>query len=360
MRIDLLLDSGAFGAWRRGETIDPDKYIDYVKKNKQYIFAHVSLDTIPGGSGKSQQALLKEYDNCARKSYENHLYLKKAGLEPIPIFHQGESFTWLERYLNDKEPYIGISPYLRSSKAAVRRWLEKCFLYVTNKDGLPIVKTHGFGMTTAEFLFSFPWYSVDSTRWSLSSGYGLLPVPHQFPNGEYNYRKHLDLVLTHERTKRRTNAFDSFGPQRQKFILDYFEYAGLDLTRLRNDDHERRKAWLVFLRNLGKQSGRIVYAPGTTRQYKRPAVDIPSVRIFAAISPTSVVSNRGLNELNIRDRLTSYWDIKNKPDFVRCYSTTGMPSESSRKHNPKRYDDKGYEKVRRLGLVKRFGDSDAP
>ena len=45
--MDILLDSGAFSAWNRGERIDLSAYIDFVKANKGLNFRYINLDVIP-------------------------------------------------------------------------------------------------------------------------------------------------------------------------------------------------------------------------------------------------------------------------------------------------------------------------
>ena len=69
--------------------------------------------------------------------------MKSKGLKPIPVFHQMEDFKWLYRMLDDGEPYLGISPTKGSDRHEYRRWLDKVFTILTDKDGWPIVKTHG-------------------------------------------------------------------------------------------------------------------------------------------------------------------------------------------------------------------------
>jgi hypothetical protein len=50
--------------------------------------------------------------------------MKDAGLKPLPVFHHGEHFSWLERMLADGESYIGISTAKNLPDLVQRRWLD--------------------------------------------------------------------------------------------------------------------------------------------------------------------------------------------------------------------------------------------
>jgi len=90
-----MLDSGAYSAWNRDETIDIDEYIAFIKKHRKLVDTYVNLDVIPGKYGRPRTQ--QEVEASAKLSYENLQYMKSKGLSPIPVFHQGERFHWLER-----------------------------------------------------------------------------------------------------------------------------------------------------------------------------------------------------------------------------------------------------------------------
>jgi hypothetical protein len=79
--------------------------------------------------------------------------------------------------LDQRIPYIGISPYMKASQNSVLRWLDHCFTRITVKDGIPLCKTHGFGVTGHRIVRRYPWFSVDSTTWALSAAYGNILLP---------------------------------------------------------------------------------------------------------------------------------------------------------------------------------------
>lgn len=327
--MNIILDSGMFSAWARGATIDPDRYIEFVKRNEKHLFACVSLDVIPGSPGKSTQAPIREKAECARLSYLNHRYLKRAGLQPIPVFHQFDDFEWLERYLEDGEDYIGLSPYLRSAPVVICEWLDECFTRLTNEKGLPIVKTHGFGMTTHRLLKRYPWFSVDGTRWWRTAAYGYVRVP-ILRGGRYDYLCSHSITLTNVPNNRR-NSYDRL-ISLQREVREYFNSIGLDIEELRTSDKVRYKAALIFNRELSQQIGRVKFSPGARDHDRSDAlgIDIDAVRIFPATTPARP-KTEALDEVGVEDRLLSYWGIRDQPaDFIANYSQTGCPSVGRR------------------------------
>lgn len=166
----LIIDSGAFSAWNKGEVIDLKEYGEWcgetLEKLKGEMDVHiVNLDVIPGKLG--QNPTQNEINDSAERGWENLLKLEEMGLKPLHVFHQFEDFSVLDR-IRDHQSYFGVSPSNACSVSERERWLAKVFYYL--KDDLP--KTHGFGVTSKRLLESFPWYSVDSTSWAAVEMYG--------------------------------------------------------------------------------------------------------------------------------------------------------------------------------------------
>jgi hypothetical protein len=53
-----------------------------------------------------------------------------------------------------------------------RLWLDEVFAHYLTFAGAPIIKVHGFGMTTFELMARYPWYSVDSSSWLMGGRNG--------------------------------------------------------------------------------------------------------------------------------------------------------------------------------------------
>jgi len=166
-KVDLFLDSGAFSAKSLGKEINIDDYIDFIKRNEQFISIYANLDVI----------------GDATATWENQKIMEAEGLTPLPVFHFGEDEKKLLPMLIEKYDYIGFGGMVKSGTLNV--YLDRIFKrHVCDSQGIPKVKIHGFGMTNFSHIMRYPWYSVDSTSWVLTSRMGSIFVP-QWKDGKY-------------------------------------------------------------------------------------------------------------------------------------------------------------------------------
>ena len=154
--VDILVDSGAFSAFTLGATIDLNAYTQWVSYWGELFGAFANLDVIGDAEGTLQ----------------NQRAIEAMGLKPLPIFHTGEPWEYLDRYLEDYRYVMlgGMVPYARE-RHRLMPWLIKCF----RKAGTQTVY-HGLGLTSWYALSAFPWYSVDSSSWGSGYRYGTVPV----------------------------------------------------------------------------------------------------------------------------------------------------------------------------------------
>ena len=146
-------DSGAFSAFAAGATIDLDAYAAWLKQHGERFAVYANLDVI----GNPQA------------TWDNQRRLEDRGLTPLPVFHTGESFDWLERYC-ETYPYIalgGMVPYV--GRTGLLRWILKCFQIAGER-----AVFHGFGVSGWEVLKSFRWHSCDSSSWCAGPRWGWL------------------------------------------------------------------------------------------------------------------------------------------------------------------------------------------
>ena len=150
--IDIMVDSGAFSAFTLGSVIDLDAYAEWVRYWGKYFTAYANLDVI----------------GDPRATKDNQRALEAKGLAPLPIFHTGEPWEYLDGYL-EAYPYImlgGMVPYSKEKKRLMP-WLIKCF---KKAEGRAVY--HGLGLTSSYSLTTLPWYSVDSSSWAAGVRYG--------------------------------------------------------------------------------------------------------------------------------------------------------------------------------------------
>lgn len=153
---EIFIDSGGFSAMTQGASIDLDKYAAYIKRYRDVITTYANLDVI----GDAAATLANQ------KRLEDH------GLQPLPVFHTGEPWEYLERYV-EAYPYValgGMVPHMRRWKRLMP-WLVKAFKIAKGR-----AVFHGFGATAWGVIRSLPWFSVDSSSWSSSFRFGVVPL----------------------------------------------------------------------------------------------------------------------------------------------------------------------------------------
>lgn len=358
----LMLDSGSFGSWRRGIKLPLKDYIKFVKRHSHFFSSHVNMDVIPGSKGlmiRTPEAV----ESSAQASYTNLQILKDAGLEPIPVFHQGERFDWLEKLLDDGEPYIGISPYLRSHPREIRQWLDRVFTLTTDRKGNPVVKTHGFGMTNPALILRYPWHTVDSTSWAIGAGYGNIKIP-IYKNGEPDWTQPpIQMPVTGINDNRR--QFEGLGPLTQASINKFIEAAGTNITAVRNTTHARMRVYITYYLGLEKAAQNVKFIhrdhgldASSQETIERKAIRLPFNIIYAS-TPHAIKHNVILNSFQVRNRLLSYFDLKDKrEDFVECYVTTGLPNLEKSRIPKQRWHSEEYKSHRRMQIADRIEEAE--
>jgi len=153
----LFLDSGAFTAWSRGQTINLEEYAAFIKRNQSGIEVAANLDVIDSSDG----------------TWRNQQALEALGVQVLPVIHIGEPMSVLDRILSKYDHFAvgGLVPYLKvgggsSSKAKAIRFLDNVFSRSKGR------KIHGFGVNDPRYWMRYPFYSVDATSWQNATRYG--------------------------------------------------------------------------------------------------------------------------------------------------------------------------------------------
>lgn len=162
---DFFADSGAYTAWTLGETITVEEYAAWLAKWKHLFTCAAALDVIGNAEASFAQTVrLRE------------LLAGEEGVpEILPVYHSNDvgGTIWLRRYLDAGYKYIGISPTgaIYSNRKLLTAWLDACF-----KMKPPDVRYHGFGVTGWSMVSQFPWYSVDSSSWTMGFRFAQLEL----------------------------------------------------------------------------------------------------------------------------------------------------------------------------------------
>jgi hypothetical protein len=237
-QMEVWLDSGAYSAWRLGQSIDLDAYIQLLQTDGDRFHCYFSLDVIPGEYGQIDYRP-DQVEAAAQRSYQNHRKMRAAGLKPIPVHHNAEPIVWLKRYLDDGEDMIALSV---KGTYNMMPWLDQCFAVLKS---YPQVKVHGLSATSMPILNRYPFTSVDSSTWVYQSKLGQVPFP-RFTNGRPNYKLRPLLVSVSDKTIARLNHETGKRAFERERLVQHLKEIGLTLAELRDHHHPRWRCWLSY------------------------------------------------------------------------------------------------------------------
>lgn len=375
-KIALMLDSGAFSAWNQNTTIDLRKYIEFLREYEKWLFSYVVLDVLPAGKESARTAEANE--EGARLSDINQQKMKDKGLSPIPVFHQGESFKWLERMLKNGETYIGISSRKDLPHSRVIPWLDEIWSILADRDGRPIVKTHGFGITAMPMILRYPWFTTDSTTWALSAGFGLIYVPVKGADGKPDYMQHPVRIVTsgreQEQAGQQNRQLDQYTILREgqmpvqieQWVRYYIEEeCGMSMSDLRNNAEGRRRAILTFylkmadalrdvrFRNHERLFDQDWIAAKDAARVRNDRADIDHLRVMYATSYNKQFS-KILNDAGANTRLISFYEIQDMdPELMIRYIEEGTIGEYIPQSRKPDFKSEPYLSRRMINLSKR-------
>lgn len=110
----IALDSGAYRAFKQGQTLDPVQYLDLIRNADVDFEFVVTLDVI----GSPEQTY---------KIWKEHFLAYSERLKIIPVWHWGTDASYLEKYLN-QSPLVGIGglvTLMREKNASMLKNLKK-------------------------------------------------------------------------------------------------------------------------------------------------------------------------------------------------------------------------------------------
>lgn len=224
--VKVFLDSGAFSAFTQGIDIDLPAFCEYIHRNSDIIKVVSVLDGI----------------GDPLKTYQNQLKMEALGCPALPCFHYGEDERYLEHYIANYE-YITLGGMVPINKEQLRLWLDRIWnRYLTDKDGFPIRKVHGFGLTRLGLMRRYPWYSIDSSSWVQSAVNGGIMIPE------------IGTIFISSRSpqaKEEGRHFNTLANIEQEVIRLEIEKRGFDVIRLQNTHFAR---WCFNMKTFSELS----------------------------------------------------------------------------------------------------------
>lgn len=200
--VELFADSGAFSAFTQGKPIVEAEYVEWVRRWRHLFVAAAGPDII-GEPAKTIAAT-------------ERMLAAVEGLPVLPTFHVGEDWRFLQACVG-MSPYIalgGMVPHVKTKTTILGPWLRKAFSQIPET-----TKVHGFGLTVIKMLRDFPWYSVDSSSWTIAFRYAILWLFDETKG------KHAQVLMG--------------DPKSLLANRELIETYGLRVTQLRSHDYDR-------------------------------------------------------------------------------------------------------------------------
>jgi hypothetical protein len=221
--------TGIMGAHIRDRRHDDFSYVetaDYKKYRRQYA-QHLLADREHLDAYSNLDVI-----NNAELTYRNQKWFEKRGLSPLPVWHFGSDVSWLKRYIAEGYQYICIGGMVPNPKAVLRPALDRIWAEIlTDSNGMPIVKVHGFAMTSFDLMYRYPWYSVDSKSWLDHASYGWILVPRVTRQRELDWLHPVHIGVSNRVLDKRADAhhFRKASQFTRGVVKEVLERAGVPL-----------------------------------------------------------------------------------------------------------------------------------
>jgi len=144
--INMLLDSGAFTAWKAGKVIEVDDYCNFIESLPTKPWRYFALDVVGN----------------PEKTMQNYKIMLDRGFKPIPIFTRGEDISVLEDYYKTSD-IVGVGGLVGTKK-------NKAFVNALMRR-IKGRKVHWLGFTNIKYIKYYKPYMCDSSSWLTGSRY---------------------------------------------------------------------------------------------------------------------------------------------------------------------------------------------
>lgn len=147
--VRLVIDSGAFTAWKAGKPIALDDYCRFIERLPVQPWRYFTLDVIGDAAG-------------SMRNYETML---KRGFKPVPIFTRGEDPSVLEDYYRTSD-LVGVGGLVgtQENKGFVNGIMKR----------IGKRRVHWLGFTVLDYLKHYRPYMCDSSSWESGGRYGAI------------------------------------------------------------------------------------------------------------------------------------------------------------------------------------------
>ena len=270
---EIIFDSGAFSVWKaeeKGEsiTIAVNGLADFILDNQDVVTYAASLDVIPNGDARRRKDYAK---TTPSESKAHYYYLLSRGVPReilIPTYHRDEHEDYLF-WMLDETDYIGLAGNTEDFEL-LKRFLVEAWKHIARRN--PCARVHGFGMSRAEILKQYTWWSCDSTSWVDDARFGKIVVPHQiYPTKRFSVSSRGDSI------KKNKNHVSTLVYSEHPEIIDFVLATGFTLEQLSEEGSVGfiARAWLNLFSYLktAEEAGVKFYAAGNFNQLQNPLLE---------------------------------------------------------------------------------------
>lgn len=228
---EVMLDSGAFTAWTKGEKelsveelskVYDDTLRKLSKKIKEVWL--INLDVIPGGPGRVPPT--EEIQQCLDASDVNFKILRKRfGDRVLPVYHQTEGVARLKQVARMSD-YIGLGFRQDFAESDRIRYAEEALAVLAPMGK----KAHGLATTGYKMLSRTCFDSVDSATWLYIAAMGGIMF--------IDDKGIIDSTAISSSSPRQTELrahYNSLDPSEQALVLSRLKDAGATLEQVQSD-----------------------------------------------------------------------------------------------------------------------------
>jgi len=156
-------------------------------------------------------------------------------------------------------------------------WLDDCFQYICDPDGMPTVKVHGFAVTSLKIMLRYPWYSVDSTSWIMTGRMGKIYLPFRTRDGKWLYNEQSWKIGVSNRSpaqKTKGQHVSTLSKEERRIFMMYLEEKGYILGestfRMESSKYKLQpnEKWFGKKTADGKREVETIVTPGICNDYK--------------------------------------------------------------------------------------------
>ena len=218
--IRLLIDSGAFTAWKQNKEIQVEDYANWINNLPINPWRYFALDVIGN----------------ALKTQKNFDWMYAQNMKPTPVFQRGEDWSRLKEY-HQTSDLVGIGVGVKSK--AYKNYLREV---MNHTDEIPV---HWLGVTMPPWIAYYKPFSVDSSSWCAARQYGKIQL--------YNRGRFYEYI--------RTNA----DKPPSKKVRSLFRYYGLDPKVFSKEESWRGgsslahlvtvRSWMTYARDVERRFG---------------------------------------------------------------------------------------------------------